>query len=188
MWQRLISISLSISQVMGMDAFSVSHRWATFVLILWYSDMHGLFHLWCYVCVRVYTCQVCTCVFRSDYSSKCITSQYSCYSLFEHKMEPLLSLTNGVRQAKWPRLVCIHDVVFFFFLTETTSSEPLLMWSGWWWVFAHSLHTRLWVKASIFHPLCPSGSRPLSLEEVTASLWVFTLTSFNYSFTSFHVC
>lgn len=50
MWQRLISISLSISQVIGTDTFSFSNG-ATFILILWYSDMQGLFHLY-RLCVR----------------------------------------------------------------------------------------------------------------------------------------
>lgn len=106
MWQRLISISLSISQVIGTDTFSFSN-WATFILILWYSDMQGLFHL--YLCVRARTC-----AFRSVYYSKFTArSSVPAVSHFTTRWSHCLALLTAEESDKdsnW--LACLCDGLF----------------------------------------------------------------------------
>lgn len=190
MWQRLISISLSISQVMGKDAFSFSHCWATFVLILWYSGMQGLFHLCCYVCVRV--CKR-VCVHTSVQVRLFIrmyhTSQCSCCSLFHHKMEPLLSLTDRVRQAEWPRLARSFFIFFsrnYFFI----NSNHVI----WLIMNLHSYTAYTFTfdicdsRPEFLTPSPPDWIQIFVIKRGHSFSLNFTLTSFNYSFTSFHVC
>lgn len=165
MWQRLISISLSISQVMGMDAFSFSN-WATFMLILWYSDMQVLFHLDLCVCECV--CVPSTCVFKSVYYSKCA----ECFSIlaipnFTARWSHCSVFMESDKE--WHRRVELCCVLYLLVLCLKSSRVICLIMN----LTAHTLIVFSSVSSECYPHLHPSwtGSRPLSLTEVTASLW-----------------
>lgn len=159
MWQRLISISLSISQVMGTDTFSFSN-WATFMLILWYSDTQGLFRLYLGARARE----------RVRLGQFIAPNQCSCCSLFHHKMEPPLSLTGS--RDKRATVTCVSLWWLFSNTNDFVMKSNHVMCS------IMNLHCLMlisfWylrVRAWIFNPPSCLHQTPLSLAEATASLW-----------------